>query len=236
MPLTRDAIPVEQGELPLTIARAGGAGAAILIVPSVFGIGPDLEAQMEELAADASVVVAIDPFFRDDPGHVPYDRRDRVNARLQGLDRERAARDVRAAIGWLRARDGVRSLVMLGICFGGPFALVAAADGLVDGVATWHGTRMEAFLDRAGEMRVPMRLHFGGADPFVPMEAVEAVRAAFAGRDDVRLAVHDGATHGFSHRGSPRSYDAPAEQAGMASLRDLSAQLGSLPERRGFRT
>lgn len=102
----------------------------------------------------------------------------------------------------------------------------AAADGVVDGVVTWHGTRMESYVKRAAEMRCPMRLHFGSADPFVSLEAVEAVRAAFAGHRDVRIIVHDGATHGFSHRAAPQAYDDHAERAGMDSLRELIAEAG----------
>ena len=98
MTISRHLLPVEQGELPLTIARSDGAGAALVIMPSAFGIGPDLEAQMEELAAGASVVVAIDPFFRNDGGLAPYDDMARVMARMQALDRPRSDRDLRAAI------------------------------------------------------------------------------------------------------------------------------------------
>ncbi len=214
-------LPVEQGELPLTIARADGAGAAVVIMPSAFGIGSDLEAQMEELASDAGIVIAMDPFFRDDSGPAPYDDMARVMTRLQGLDPQRCSRDLRAAIDWVRGQQGGQPVVVLGVCFGGPYALLAAADGAVDGVVTWHGTRMEHHVERAAEMRCRMRLHFGSADPFVPAEAVETVRTAFAARRDVRIIVHEGATHGFSHRAAPRAYDAHAERAGMDSLREL---------------
>ena len=222
MTITHHLLPVEAGELPITMARADGAGAALVIMPSAFGVGSDLEAQMGELAADAGVVIAIDPFFREDAGPAPYDAMARVMARLRALDRERAHADLRAAIEWVRGRQESRQpVVVLGICFGGPSALLAAADGVADGVVTWHGSRMEHHLDRAAEMRCPMRLHFGGADPFVPKEAVEAVRTAFAGHGQVRIVVHEGATHGFSHRGAPAAYDEPAERAGMDSVREL---------------
>jgi carboxymethylenebutenolidase len=222
-------LPVEQGELPLTIARGAGAGAAVVIVPSAFGIGADLEAQMEELAERASLVVAMDVFFREDAGPVPYDDRPRAMQRLQGMDRGRVFRDLRATIQW--TRDSARSAggsgraVVLGICLGGPFALLAAAEGLVDGAVTWHGTRMEVFLERAAEMRCPMRHHFGAADPFSPPEAVEAVRKAFEGRDDVAIVVHEGASHGFSQRALARAYHERAERAGMDALRDLIGEL-----------
>jgi carboxymethylenebutenolidase len=222
MTLTRAATPVEGGALPLTVVRAGGRGAAVVIVPSAFGVGPDLEAQMEETAADACAVVTLDPFFRDDAGRVAYEDRDRAMGRLQALDRARTSRDLAAAIAWVRAEEKGAPVVVLGICLGGPFALLAAADGLAQGVVTWHGTRMETALGRAAEIRCPLRLHFGAVDPFVPKEAVDAVRAAFAGRADVVVAVHEGATHGFSHRGSARAYDANAEQAALAALRELA--------------
>lgn len=223
MTIVRESIVVEGEALALTIARLDGTGAAVVIMPSAFGIGPDLEAQMVELADDASMVVAIDPFSRGEAGLLPYDDFARVMARLEALDRARAHVDVRAAIEWTRERVR-RPIVMLGICFGGAYALVAAADRAIDGVVTWHGTRMHEHLARADEMCCPMRLHFGREDPLVPPAAVEAVRSAFAARSDVRIVVHDGATHGFSHRAAPKAYDARAEQAGMASVRELIAK------------
>jgi carboxymethylenebutenolidase len=214
-------IPVEAGNLPLTVTRARGDGAAVVIMPSAFGVAPDLEAQMRELAETASAVVALDPFFRNDPGSIPYEDMGRVMARLQALDRAQSHRDLRAAIEWTRRELGAKRVVVLGICFGGPFALVAAADGIADAVVTWHGTRMEHHLERAAEMRCPMHFHFGAIDPFVSAEAVEVVRKTFSGREDVRIVVHDGATHGFSHRGSAHAYNQPAEEAGLESVRAL---------------
>jgi carboxymethylenebutenolidase len=225
MTLTHQSIPVEAGQLPLAIARAGGTGAAVVIVPPAFGIAPDLEQQMEEVARSASLVVALDPFFRDDAGLIPYGDMQAVMARMKTHDRERTYRDLRKAIDFARAESG-KPVVVLGICFGGGLALTAAADGAADGVVTWHGSRLENFVARAAEMRCPMRLHFGSVDPVSPPEAVEKVREAFAGRDDVRISIHDGAAHGFSHRMSERSYDAAAEKAGMASLHELAREVG----------
>jgi len=221
-------LPVDDGRLPLTIARGTGKGATVVVVPSAFGIGPDLLAQMEELATDASWVVAIDPFFREDAGPLSLDDRDRAFARARAADRARTGRDVRAAVEWARARDGgPHRVVLVGICFGGPPGLLAAAEGIVDGVVTWHGSRMEQVLDRAAEMRCSMRLHLGGADPVVPPAALAALRAAFAERPDVRIVVHEGVGHGFTHRDSPKAYDASAERAAMASVRELVVSTGA---------
>ena len=225
MSITHDKVLVELGELPLTVARNGGRGAAIVIVPSAFGVAPDLELQMQELSSDASVVVAFDPFFRDGTGVIPYDDMTKVRQRFAGLDRERTYRDLGAVIAWTRRQAGVERVVVLGICFGGALAFRAAADKLVDGVVTWHGSRMDQCLDRAADVRCPMRLHFGSVDPVVSPEVVEAVRRAFSGRKDVEIVVHEGATHGFSHRAAARVYHPGAEQAGMQALRELVVAL-----------
>lgn len=208
---------------PLTSTRGAGTGAAVVIVPSAFGVAPDLVAQMDDLADTARLVVTFDPFFRDDPGPIPYDAMARVMARLQKLDRERLADDLRAVLAWTRAEAG-GPVVVVGVCFGGPFALAAAADGLADGLVTWHATRLEDHLARVAEVRGPVRLHYGGADPFVPPAAVERVRAAFAGHPDARVVVHEGATHGFTHRAAPQAFDAAAERAAMDAVRAIAGR------------
>jgi len=226
MRIIRHLVPVEAGELPLTVARAGAHAldkrAAIVIVPSIFGVALDLQDQMEELATDARVVVALDTFFREGEGPIPYDKGPQAIALLASFDRKRAYRDLQAAITWTRAQEGVARVVMLGICFGGSYALLAAADQLVDGVVTWHGSRMESVVHRAPEIRCPMRLHFGSLDPIVPKAALDTIRGAFAGHDAVHIIEHEGANHGFSHR-TAAGYHAPAERAGMDALRELAA-------------
>lgn len=223
--LASEALRVEDATLALTVARGGAAGPALVVYPSAFGVGPDLAAQLSELSARASVAVAFDPFARADAGVADYRDMARVLARMRALDRARSEDDFRALIAWARAQAPNRRVVALGICFGGPFALRAAADGLVEGVATWHGTALGEQLARAGEMCVPMRLHFGGADPVVPAREVEAIRSAFAGRRDVRIAVHAGATHGFTHRTAADAYDARAERAALDDVGELLAGL-----------
>jgi dienelactone hydrolase len=106
-----------------------------------------------------------------------------------------------------------------------PFVFGAAADGIVDGVVTWHGTALGQHLARPSEMRCPMRLLLGGADPFVPPREVDVVRAAFANRPDVCIAVHTGATHGFSHRAVPEGYRLDAERAAIEAAYELARAL-----------
>jgi len=219
-------VPVEDGAIAVTVFRRTGApGPALVIAPSAFGITDDLVGQMATLAAGAGVVVAMDLFFRDHPGPIAYDDMGPVMQRLQALDKQQALADFRAVIAWARTQPECNGRVLgLGICFGGPFVFLAASEGLLEAVATWHGTRLEDFLAGADAMRGPMALHFGDRDRVVPMAAVQKVRAAFEGRDDVAIAVHAGADHGFTHPTAP-TWNAEAAAAAMSSVRQLLVAL-----------
>ncbi len=213
------------GAIPLTICAGEGADLpGLVVVPSIFGVTEDLTAQLEELA-ERAVVVALDPFWRVEAGPISYADAPAALARMQKLDLAACYRDILTTLRWVANHPRTSGRVaMLGICFGGPFALLAAADGHLAGVATWHGSRMQHFLDRAKDMQCPMIHHMGGSDAVVPADAIEAIEAAFADRDDVQVVVHPGAAHGFTHRNN-QHHDPVAEQA---ALRDVVALLDHL--------
>lgn len=223
MDAERAGVPVEGGEVPITVCRGSRTGPALVVVPSIFGVMDDLVEQLGALATDASLAVALDPFWRVEPGPIPYTEFQRAIARMPPFDRVKGYQDFLAVVEWAREQPGCDGRVVgLGICFGGPFCFIAAADGALQGVVTWHGSRLENYLGRAGEMTCPMSLHFGGSDGFVPESTVDKTREAFAGRGDVEIVVHPGADHGFSHPTGP-AYQEAASAAGMAGVRRVLA-------------
>jgi len=218
-----EAIPVDGGAVPTRVLGPDDASRfpALVVVPSIFGPAPDLLKQLSELA-EGALVVAPDPFWRVGGGVVRYDDHETARGRLSGFEPGRCIADLAAVVEWARARGNGR-VVGLGICFGGPFVLRFAGEGRLAGVVTWHGSRMENYLARASATSCPLRLHFGGADPVTPPEAIEKIRAAFASHPDISIVVHPGAVHGFSHDGP--AYDASACRAGLDATRDLLSSL-----------
>ena len=214
-----EAIAVEGGAVPTAVLGPDDAGRvpALLVVPSIFGPAPDLCKRLSELADDALVAVP-DPFWRLGGGVVPYDDLERARSRLAGFDVARCIADLGAVLDWASSRSNGR-VVGLGICFGGPLVLRFAGGGRLAGAATWHGSRMENYLDRARQTTCPLRLHFGSGDPVTPPDAIERIRAAFASNPDVSIVVHPGAVHGYSHDGA--AYDARACRAGLDAVREL---------------
>jgi len=220
-------VSVDGGEIPVFAQGPSNADEVpgLVVVPSIFGPASDLLERMAGLA-DAARVVVPDPFWRSGGGVVPYDDPEAAFARLKGFDWPLCLADTQAVIEWTRARCNGR-VAGLGICFGGPFVLVSASYGNLSGVVTWHGTRLEDFLDRAKEITCPLRFHFGEADPITPPEVIEKVRAAFAGHRDARFTIYPGLEHGYSHEG--QSYDEAAAQSGVDDTRALLASLASSP-------
>lgn len=216
---TNVSIPTESGAVPAVVRGPSDAAdvPALLVVPSIFGPADDLLERLGSLG-DEVLVVAPDPFWRTGEGVVPYDDVDTAFGRLADFDFTSCAEEMAAAAAWARTHGNGR-VIGLGICFGGPFVLRLAASGHLDGVITWHGSRMEQSLGAAEKITCPVRHHFGGDDPITPPETVEAIRTAFADHDDAQIVVHAGATHGFSHDGD--AFDPAAFQAGLESVRDL---------------
>ena len=214
-----EAFPVEDGAVPSAVMGPTDASRvpALVVVPSIFGPAPDLCKRLSELS-DLALVVVPDPFWRLGGGVIPYHDLERARSRLTGFDPRRCIADLGAVVEWATARSNGR-VIGLGICFGGPFVLRFAGEGRLAGAVTWHGSRMESHLDRAAVTTCPLRLHFGGADPVTPPDAIEKIRAAFASNPDLSIVVHPGAVHGFSHDGP--AYDARACRAGLDAVREL---------------
>ena len=223
---TTASIAVEDGAIPLTVCAPDGDERlpTLLVIPSIFGVHDDLIANMAELAEGGALVVAMDPFWRVMPGPVPYEDMPTAFARVGDYDRTTGQEDVEAAIAHCRAHPrNSGKVAALGICFGGPWCFVMAAAGELDGIVCWHGSRLENYSALAPKITCPAKLHFGAEDPISPPETIAALRGAFAGRPDVDIVVHPGATHGYSHEGD--AYQDSAAKAGMSAARELLAAL-----------
>ena len=213
-------IPVAGGAIPsVVIGPIDGDPTApgLLVIPSIFGPAPDLVRRLASLDGEPLVVLP-DPFWRNGGGVVPYRDHQAAISRLRGFDAGLCADDLSAALEWTRAHSSGR-VVALGICFGGPFVLRLAGLGRIAGGVTWHGSRMEGYLDRAATTTCPLRLHFGEADPITPPAAIAKIREAFAAHGDLSIVVHPGAVHGFSHDGA--AYDEKACRAGLEATEEL---------------
>jgi len=108
-------------------------------------------------------------------------------------------RDIESTIKTLRAMPECDGMVaVVGYCFGGLMAYLAAARTDVAAASCYYGGGIDTFIGEAKAVKCPIQFHFGAKDAAIPAEVWDRVRAAFAGRPDAAVFVYEGAEHGFN--------------------------------------
>ncbi len=196
----------------LATPDAAGPAPGILLISAIFGIDDEMKELSDAWAKDGFIVSAPDIFWRVMPG--PTADMEKAFARYGAFDRDQGMRDIEDLIKDLKARPGCSGKVaILGFCFGGLYAHLAAARLGIDAAGSFHGTGIGEAVDEAAKVSCPVSFHFGDEDPVAPMDEVEAIRKAYAGHDNAEIVVHPGATHNFS---MPRKDGYQAAAAGAS--------------------
>ncbi|HEU4343674.1 MAG TPA: dienelactone hydrolase family protein [Candidatus Binatia bacterium] len=210
---------------------ASEKGAGVVIVSTISGVDSDMTYYADALAGEGFVASAPDMFWRDrDPGPLPWtdDGRKRAFARNDRYDLELGMTDLADVIANLKKHPQCNGKVaVMGFCFGGPFALLAAARCSTNAGISFHGSHVENHLDELDRVRCPLSFHYGDRDEVAPMAAIERLREAFGRLADAKLYVYSGAGHGFMTMTRGRAYiesvARPAWTRGLEVLRRLQA-------------
>ncbi len=123
-------------------------------------------------------------------------------------DFEKGKERFNAGLDFLKSQSTVDSsrIAAIGYCFGGGIALNMARQGSdLKGVVSFHGSLDPIKPAKKGEVKAKLLVEHGGADNFVPMEKVDALKKEMeeAGAD-LKVTVHPGATHVFTNKDADR--------------------------------
>jgi carboxymethylenebutenolidase len=203
-------IEIPDGELGAHLAiPAAGRGPGIVLLHEIFGVGDYIRDAAARLAEAGYVVLAPDLFWRTQPG-LELPQTDEGQAAgmqaAQQLDFAAAVGDAIAAIALLRSMpevDGERVGVM-GFCLGGTLAYQVAVHGTPDVAVVYYGSGIPGALGDADRIECPTIMHWGGADPFIPRDQVDAVAAMAAEHPRIECHVHEGAGHAFDNHRNPK--------------------------------
>jgi len=197
---------------------AAGRGPGLVLVQEIFGVNRYIRDVADRLAALGYVVLAPDMFWRVEPGVAIDGTDDAALGQAMGyvgrFDGPAGLADLAAAVGHLQALPECSGDVgVIGFCFGGTFAYLAAAhlDPVV--AVSYYGSGVAGNLDLLDRVACPILFHFGDADPYLPNADVDRLRAASAGMGNVEILVQAGSGHAFDNSFNPNFSDPPAAAA-----------------------
>jgi carboxymethylenebutenolidase len=209
-------------QLSAYVARPQGRPiGGLVVVQEIFGVNPHIRSVADGYARDGFLVVAPALFDRVERGvELGYEGTDREKAMslMAKLDPEKALADVAAAMNYAIG-DACKKTGVIGYCFGGTLAWLAAARLRPAAVVGYYGGRIGNYANE--KPNAPVMLHFGKQDAHIPPEEVEKIHAA---HPEVEIYWYD-AGHGFNCD-ARASYDpAAAKEARERSLKFLKKNL-----------
>jgi carboxymethylenebutenolidase len=195
----------------------GGPSTGVVIAPTIFGINEDMNMVLERLAGEGFAAVVPNPFSRDEePGIIGHsgEDRDRAFARLGRTPFDQAFGDMADAINDLRAKTYCNGkIAVMGFCYGGPFALVAAAKCGIQAGLSYHGSFVLDHLDAVPGVGCPLSFHWGDNDGAAPLDTIDKVRGSFSTLDDAQVFVYEGGVaHGYMLPGHGDAYNEAAAE------------------------
>jgi len=170
----------------------GVAKGGLVVIQEIFGVNAHIRDVCDRFAAAGYSVIAPAVFDRVKKGvELGYDEDGIAAGReLMGrLDWDSALKDVSAAAQALRP-DGKVGVV--GYCWGGSLAWLAACRMDIAAAVGYYGGQIPKYVGEAP--RAPVMLHFGEMDASIPLQGVEAVKAA---HPDIPVYIYP-AGHGFA--------------------------------------
>lgn len=224
----------EGGEFDCYLALPDAESApAAVIMASVYGVDDDVKRNIDDLAAKGFIAAGPDLFWRGDKGPMTRSEEDARRAKQRAADRfpliEQGVKDLVDVIAALKNLPQCNGhIVPIGLCYGGPYAILGPARlGCSAGIA-FHGTKVENYLDELKTVDVPIRLHWGDQDHAAPPPALEKIQAAAAVKDNVEVVVYPGILHGYTAPASGAAWNEEAAQHSWQSafhvLQNLSTK------------
>jgi dienelactone hydrolase len=202
--VARDGTPTDA----IHACPVGRPDAGVVVHPDLMGVRDLFDDLCRRLATHGFAVACAEPF-----AHFPSEIREAGDptvrmAQIKEMDDDVQLGDLAVAAEFLRETDGVERVMIVGFCMGGMYTLKAAATGAFARAVAfygmlrvpedWQGKSQRDALDTAAQVGPTLAI-FGGKDPWVPLADVEALRAAWRGRDDCEIVVYPDADHGFVH-------------------------------------
>jgi len=195
------------------------AGAAVVIVQEIFGVNGHIRSVADDYASQGIAAVAPALFDRVETGvelaYTPSDASRGMQIATK-IGFEKALQDVSAAIDHASRMPGIKpgtkNVGVVGFCFGGTLAWLAATRLDPTAAVCYYGGQIARFVQE--QPRCPVLIHFGSKDAHIPSSEIERIRAA---HPELPVFLYD-AGHGFN---CDQRKDYEPHSAALARARSL---------------
>ncbi|MFQ5817940.1 MAG: dienelactone hydrolase family protein [Terriglobia bacterium] len=196
---------------------------AIVVIHEWWGLNDQIKSLAEKFAGNGYVALAVD-LYR---GRVATDRGE-ARELSRGLPRDRAVRDLKAAVSYLRARRDVHGdrIGSIGWCMGGGYSLALALNQADLAAAVIYYGRL--VTEAASLRRLNARVigFFGEEDRGIPVASVRQFESqARALGKSVTVHIYPGASHAFANDTRPSYRPQAARDAWEKTLAFFAATL-----------
>jgi carboxymethylenebutenolidase len=152
----------------------------LVIIQEIFGVTRHIRAVADQYAAAGFLTVAPAMFDRVERSvDVLYSDVARGRGYMSALKSDQVMLDVQAAINRV---SGAGKVGVVGYCWGGTIAYLAAAKTKIDAAVAYYGggigSHVAADSDRPS---MPIMFHFGEQDSSISLSVVEQIKAAIPG-------------------------------------------------------
>jgi carboxymethylenebutenolidase len=215
----------------------GRPRAGLLVFQEAFGVNAHIRDIAERFAREGYHALAPELFHRTAPGFEgTYDNFEAAMPHVRALKEQDLEADARAAYVWLRADVGAPEthIACIGFCLGGRVSFLTNSMLPVRAAVSFYGGGIApnpmtpGLLSRAGDLRAPQLMFWGGLDKHIGPGQTQAVTEALrkASKPFVNVEFSD-ADHGFFCDVRPSYNPAAARQAWALTHAFLNCHLGN---------
>jgi len=205
-------------DLEAYVARPDGAPkGGIVVIQEIFGLTSHIRDIAEKFAEQGYLAIAPAMFDRVKPGIVlDYTDFDAARGTMAMLDQDQCVSDIRAATEFARSAGKVG---VIGFCWGGAMADLAACHGLADAGVSYYGRMTVEWLDK--QPTCPMLYHYGDRDELITAQDIEKIQRARRGT----VHVWGSADHGFCCEDRSSYHKSSATQSMEITLKFFAEHL-----------
>ncbi len=195
------------------LARPAGAGPfpALVVIHEWWGLNKQIKGVADEFAREGYVALAVD-LYRGRVTTEPME----AHELMRGVPEDRAVRDLKAAVTYLRGRSDVHGdrIGSIGWCMGGGYSLTLAINQPDLAACVVYYGRVATDKTLLGQIGAPVLGIFGEEDRGIPPSIVGAFEREMKGLGkEVQIRIYRGAGHAFANPERPSYRKAAADDA-----------------------